>query len=45
MASRKLLARVGFREAGTYYKHARLDGVWHDVVIVERLIPENCTDG
>ena len=40
-ASRKLLARVGFREVGVYHKHAQLDGVWRDVVIVERLIPEN----
>jgi phosphinothricin acetyltransferase len=40
-ASRGLLARVGFREVGVYQKHAQLDGVWRDVVIVERLIPEN----
>jgi L-amino acid N-acyltransferase YncA len=40
-ASRRLLASVGFREVGTYQKHARLDGVWRDVVVVERLIPEN----
>jgi phosphinothricin acetyltransferase len=40
-ASRTLLAKVGFREVGVYQKHARLDGVWRDVVIVERLIPEN----
>jgi L-amino acid N-acyltransferase YncA len=40
-ASRSLCARHGFREVGVYQKHARLDGVWRDVVIVERLIPEN----
>lgn len=40
-ASRVLLRAVGFREVGTYEKHAQLDGVWRDVVIVERLIPEN----
>jgi L-amino acid N-acyltransferase YncA len=40
-ASRQLMAAVGFREVGTYYKHARLDGHWRDVVVVERLIPEN----
>jgi phosphinothricin acetyltransferase len=40
-ASRGLLASVGFREVGVYEKHARLDGVWRDVVIVERLIREN----
>jgi phosphinothricin acetyltransferase len=41
IASRSLLAKVGFREVGVHEKHARLDGVWRDVVIVERLIPEN----
>ena len=39
--SRRLLARVGFREVGVYEKHGQLDGVWRDVVIVERLIPAN----
>ena len=42
-ASRALCARHGFREVGTYEKHAQLDGAWRDVVIVERLIPENLT--
>jgi L-amino acid N-acyltransferase YncA len=42
-ASRRLVASVGFREVGTYEKHARLDGVWRDVVIVERVITENLT--
>jgi phosphinothricin acetyltransferase len=40
-ASRRLMAAMGFREVGIYEKHARLDGQWRDVVIVERLIPEN----
>lgn len=40
-ASRALLRSLGFREAGIHEKHARLDGVWRDVVIVERLIPAN----
>jgi len=40
-ASRALLRARGFREVGVYEKHARLDGVWRDVVIVERLIPAN----
>jgi L-amino acid N-acyltransferase YncA len=40
-ASRRLLASVGFREVGTYERHARLDGAWRDVVIAERLFPEN----
>jgi len=29
---------VGFREVGTYEKHGKLDGVWRDTVIVERLL-------
>ena len=40
-ASRRVCAACGFREVGTYEKHAQLDGRWLDVVIVERLIPEN----
>ena len=35
-ASRRLLQSVGFREVGTYHRHAKLDGVWRDVVIVEK---------
>lgn len=37
-ASRALVKAVGFREVGVYEKHAQLDGVWRDVVIVERLL-------
>ncbi|MGA2327319.1 MAG: arsinothricin resistance N-acetyltransferase ArsN1 family A [Bryobacteraceae bacterium] len=40
-ASLGLIRALGFREVGVYEKHGRLDGVWRDVVIVERLIPEN----
>jgi L-amino acid N-acyltransferase YncA len=40
-ASRRLMASMGFREVGIYEKHAKLDGRWRDVVIVERLIPDN----
>jgi L-amino acid N-acyltransferase YncA len=40
-ASRALCQKHGFREVGIYEKHARLDGRWLDVVIVERLIPAN----
>jgi L-amino acid N-acyltransferase YncA len=36
--SRTLLRALGFREVGVYEKHGRLDGVWRDVVIVERLL-------
>ncbi|MGI8914548.1 MAG: arsinothricin resistance N-acetyltransferase ArsN1 family A [Chloroflexota bacterium] len=41
-ASRRLLAGLGFREVGVYERHAQLDGVWRDVVIVERLLARNC---
>lgn len=40
-ASRRLCAACGFREVGIYEKHAKLDGKWLDVVIVERLIESN----
>jgi L-amino acid N-acyltransferase YncA len=40
VASRRLLVKCGFREAGIYRRHGRLDGRWRDVVIVERLIDE-----
>jgi L-amino acid N-acyltransferase YncA len=39
-ASRALMARMGFREVGTYRRHGKLDGAWRDCVIVERLIGE-----
>ena len=42
-ASRALCRSVGFREVGIYEKHGQLEGRWLDVVIVERLIPENIT--
>ncbi len=42
-ASRRLLHSLGFREVGIYEKHAQLDGVWRDVVIVEWLLPVNLT--
>lgn len=37
-ASRRLVVSAGFREVGIYEKHGQLDGVWRDVVIVERLV-------
>ncbi len=40
-ASRSLIRSMGFREVGAYEKHAQLDGVWRDVIIVERLIAAN----
>lgn len=36
--SRALLARLGFREVGIYERHAQLDGVWKDCLIVEKLL-------
>jgi L-amino acid N-acyltransferase YncA len=36
--SRGLLRNVGFREVGVYERHGQLDGVWRDVVIVEKLL-------
>jgi phosphinothricin acetyltransferase len=35
-----LCRSLGFREVGTYHRHAKLDGMWRDVVIVERLLGE-----
>ncbi|HEY0438177.1 MAG TPA: arsinothricin resistance N-acetyltransferase ArsN1 family A [Phenylobacterium sp.] len=40
-ASLGLMAAMGFKEIGVHEKHGKLDGVWMDTVIVERLIPEN----
>lgn len=39
--SRALIRSLGFREVGIYEKHAKLDGAWRDVIIVERLIESN----
>jgi len=38
LASLALMARMGFRQVGTYRRHAKLDGQWRDSVIVERLL-------
>lgn len=40
-SSRALCKACGFREVGVYEKHGQLDGQWLDVVIVERLLPDN----
>lgn len=40
-ASRALMARMGFKEIGVHEKHGKLDDVWRDTVIVERLMPAN----
>jgi phosphinothricin acetyltransferase len=39
-ASRRLVARLGFREVGVHMRHGRLKGVWRDVLLVELLIGE-----
>ena len=39
-ASRRMLARAGFREVGIYQRHAQLEGTWRDVVIVEKLLDQ-----
>jgi RimJ/RimL family protein N-acetyltransferase len=39
-ASRALCRSLGFREAGVYRRHARLDGALRDCVIVEPLLEE-----
>jgi len=40
-ASLTLMARAGFKAIGVHEKHGKLDGVWRDTVIVERLLTEN----
>jgi phosphinothricin acetyltransferase len=40
-ASLALMRSLGFREVGIYEKHGKLDGIWRDVVIVERIIESN----
>jgi phosphinothricin acetyltransferase len=37
-ASLALHERCGFRVVGVYHRHARLDGLWRDCVIVERML-------
>lgn len=39
-SSLALCRRLGFREVGVYRRHAKLDGEWRDVVIVELLLGE-----
>ena len=40
-AGRTLCRLTGWREVGVHIKHTRVGGAWHDVVVVEYLIPEN----
>jgi L-amino acid N-acyltransferase YncA len=39
-ASLKLHDRCGFRVVGVYRRHGKLEGVWRDCVIVERMLDE-----
>ncbi len=36
--SLRLIGALGFREVGVYHRHGQLDGIWRDVVIVEKLL-------
>jgi L-amino acid N-acyltransferase YncA len=42
-AGRRLCRMTGWREVGVHLQHTRIDSHWHDVVLVEYLIPENLT--
>jgi len=37
-ASLRMLDKLGWRRVGIYERHGQLDGVWRDVVIVEKLL-------
>jgi phosphinothricin acetyltransferase len=37
-ASIRLVERCGFSTVGVHRRHGRLDGVWRDVLVVERLL-------
>jgi phosphinothricin acetyltransferase len=37
-ASASLVRGLGFREVGVHRRHARLDGAWRDVLLVEKLV-------
>jgi phosphinothricin acetyltransferase len=39
--ARKLCQSTGWKEVGLHEKHGKLGGEWHDLVLVEFLIPEN----
>ncbi len=39
--ARKLCQMMGWKEVGVHEKHGRQAGAWHDLVLVEFLIPEN----
>jgi L-amino acid N-acyltransferase YncA len=37
-ASMGMVRSCGWREVGMHHKHSRLDGEWHDVLLVERVL-------
>jgi len=39
--ARKLCQTTGWKEVGVHEKHGKLGGEWHDLVLVEFLIPDN----
>jgi L-amino acid N-acyltransferase YncA len=43
-ASRRVHRAAGFTEVGTQRRHAKLDGVWRDCVLVERLLGDAAVD-
>jgi len=39
--ARKLCQVTGWKEVGIHEKHGKLGNEWHDLVLVEFMIPEN----
>ena len=39
--ARKLCQLMGWREVGVHERHGKLGNEWHDLTLVEFLIPEN----
>jgi phosphinothricin acetyltransferase len=44
IASRALLNGLDFAEIGIHHRHGKLDGVWRDCVILERLLDTGAED-
>jgi len=44
-ASLRLVERCGFLPVGLHRRHGQLDGVWRDVLVVERLLDEERAAG
>ena len=40
-ASVRLVRRNGWRDVGLHLRHARLDGRWRDVLVMERLLDQD----